>query len=107
MRPAILLNTAIYEHAPAVVRAARSAGAEIVAHGHSNSDSLAGMAADVEAAYIRDVAACIAAQEGAAPLGWSSPWLAHSPASLDLLAEQGFRYVLDMRFDDQPVWLCT
>ena len=48
-----------------------------------------------------------APQEGAAPGGWSSPWLSHTPATLDLLAETGYRYLLDLRLDDQPVWLTT
>jgi peptidoglycan/xylan/chitin deacetylase (PgdA/CDA1 family) len=107
IRPAILLNSAIYDHAPALVQAARAAGAEIVAHGHSNSDTLATMTPDAEARYLGQVAACIAHHEGAPPRGWSSPWLAHSPATLDLLAEQGFSYLLDLRMDDQPVWLTT
>ena len=107
IRPGVLLNTAVYDSAPALIRAIRTAGAEIVAHGRANSDTLAGMLPDAEADYIRDVAACIAVHEGAPPLGWSSPWLAHSPNTLDLLAEQGFRYLLDLRMDDQPVWLKT
>jgi peptidoglycan/xylan/chitin deacetylase (PgdA/CDA1 family) len=107
IRPAVLLNTAVYDHAPALLRAVRVAKAEIVAHGHSNSDALADMEPEREAAYIRDVAARIARQEGARPLGWSSPWLAHSPATLDLLSRHGFHYLLDLRMDDQPVWLST
>jgi peptidoglycan/xylan/chitin deacetylase (PgdA/CDA1 family) len=107
IRPAILLNTAIYDHAPELAQAFRQAGAEIVAHGHTNSDSLATMSPAAEAAYLHDVAARIARNEGAAPGGWSSPWLAHSPATLDLLAAEGFSYLLDLRLDDQPVWLHT
>jgi len=107
IRPAVLLNTAVYDHAPAVIHAARAVGAEFVAHGHSNSDTLATMKPDEEAAYIRAVYERIVAEEGAPPVGWSSPWLAHSPATLDILAEQGFRYVADFRMDDQPVRLNT
>ncbi|HEY2133507.1 MAG TPA: polysaccharide deacetylase family protein, partial [Acetobacteraceae bacterium] len=107
IRPAILLNSAIYDHAPALIDAARAAGAEIVAHGHSNSDTLATMPAAEEAAYLRGVRDRIASHEGAPPRGWSSPWLAHSQATIDLLAEQGFSYLLDLRMDDQPVWLRT
>jgi hypothetical protein len=53
------------------------------------------------------VAARIAAVEGEAPGGWSSPWLTHTPNTVDLLAATGYRYVLDLRMDDQPVWLST
>jgi peptidoglycan/xylan/chitin deacetylase (PgdA/CDA1 family) len=107
IRPAVLLNTAIYDHAPAVIAAARAVGAEFVAHGITNSDSLAAMTRTEEIAYLRTVVQRIAREEGAPPAGWSSPWLAHSPHTLDLLAEVGFRYVADLRMDDQPVWLTT
>lgn len=105
--PAILLNTAVYDHAPAVIAAARAIGAELVAHGVTNSHSLASMNPQEEAAYIRAVADRIALEEGRRPMGWSSPWLAHTPSTLDLLAAEGFGYVADFRLDDQPVWLTT
>ncbi|MFT0861856.1 polysaccharide deacetylase family protein [Ancylobacter sp. G4_0304] len=107
IRPAVLLNTAVYDHAPAVIAAAREIGAELVAHGISNSDTLAGMDPQAEAAYLRAAVERIRREEGAPPAGWSSPWLAHSPATLDLLAAEGFKYVADFRMDDQPVWLTT
>jgi peptidoglycan/xylan/chitin deacetylase (PgdA/CDA1 family) len=105
--PAVLLNTDVYDEAPAVMAAARRAGAEIVGHGRSNSDSLSGMTPDAERAYLTDVADRIRAEEGVAPGGWSSPWLSHTSATLALLAETGYRYLLDLRLDDQPVWLTT
>ena len=105
--PTVLLNTDVYDEAPAVLEAARRAGAEIVGHGRSNSDSLSEMTPDVERAYLTHVADRIRAHEGAAPGGWSSPWLSHTPATLNLLAETGYRYLLDLRLDDQPVWLTT
>ncbi len=107
IRPTVLLNTDVYDTAPDVLVAARAAGAEFVGHGRSNSDSLVGMAPAEERAYLTDVAARIRAAEGRAPGGWSSPWLAHTPATLDLLAETGYEYLLDLRLDDQPVWLAT
>ena len=105
--PTVLLNTDVYDEAPAVLEAARRAGAEIVGHGRSNSDSLSQMTPDAERAYLTHVADRIRAHEGAAPGGWSSPWLSHTPATLSLLAETGYRYLLDLRLDDQPVWLTT
>lgn len=107
IRPTVLLNTDVYKTSPAVTDAARQAGAEFVAHGLSNSDTLATMDADEEALYIRTVATEIGKQEGSPPLGWSSPWLAHSPTTLDNLHSEGIRYLLDLRLDDQPVWLTT
>jgi peptidoglycan/xylan/chitin deacetylase (PgdA/CDA1 family) len=107
IRPAVLLNTAVYDHALAIVEAARAVDAEFVAHGHANSDSLTTMNPQEEAVYIRAVADRIRQEEGKAPTGWSSPWLAHTPSTLDILAAEGFRYVADLRMDDQPVWLRT
>jgi peptidoglycan/xylan/chitin deacetylase (PgdA/CDA1 family) len=105
--PTVLLNTDVYDEAPAVLEAARQAGAEIVGHGRSNSDSLSEMTPDAERAYLTHVADRIREHEGAVPGGWSSPWLSHTPATLNLLAETGYRYLLDLRLDDQPVWLTT
>lgn len=105
--PTVLLNTDVYDEAPDVVEAARKVSAEIVGHGRSNSDSLSGMTPDVERAYLTDVADRIRAEEGQAPGGWSSPWLSHTPATLNLLADNGYDYLLDLRLDDQPVWLRT
>jgi hypothetical protein len=107
VRPAALLNADVYGDAPDTVAAARAAGAEIVAHGLSNSDALPDMTAEAEGRYIRECAVRIAAAEGAPPLGWSSPWLQHRKTTLSHLAAAGFAYVLDFRLDDQPVWLST
>lgn len=104
---AVLLNTAAYDSAPSLLRRARALGAEIVAHGESNSHSLATMSPGDEKAYLQKVAERIEREEGAPPLGWSSPWLTHTSRTLDLLAECGYRYLLGLRFDDQPVWLET
>lgn len=105
--PTVLLNTLVYDTAPEVTAAARRAGAEVVAHGVSNSDSLARMGADEETAYLAAVARSIEHHEGSPPQGWSSPWLAQTGRTPDLLAAAGYRYLLDLRMDDQPVWLAT
>jgi peptidoglycan/xylan/chitin deacetylase (PgdA/CDA1 family) len=101
--PTVLLNTMVYDSAPAVMHAARAAGAEIVAHGISNSDALATV--PDERAYLAAVSDRIEAEEGSRPLGWSSPWLSQTARTVDLLGELGYVYVLDLHLDDQPVWL--
>jgi len=103
----ILLNTAVYDSAGPLMRRARELGAEIVAHGEFNSDSLASMSHSEEKEYLQNAAQRIRREEGTRPFGWSSPWLIHTPHTLDLLAECGYRYLLGLRFDDQPVWLET
>ena len=105
--PTILLNTAVYDSAPALIAEARRLGAEIVGHGLSNSDSLEAMSETEERSYLEAVAKRIELEEGEAPLGWSSPWLIHTENTLDLLVECGYRYVMDLRADDQAVSLQT
>ncbi|MCQ0986324.1 polysaccharide deacetylase family protein [Jiella marina] len=107
IRPTVLLNTDVYDTAPDLMRFARDHGAEIVGHGLANSDTLAGMERTQERAYLQAVADRIAKEEGQPPKGWSSPWLAETEATVDLLAECGYRYLLDLRMDDRPVWLET
>lgn len=103
----ILLNSAVCEHAPDLVDAARSAGCEFIAHGYSNSDTLAGMSEATESAYVQSVARQMAAAIGTRPLGWASPWIAETLGTPDILSENGYSYVLDWCMDDQPVWLKT
>jgi hypothetical protein len=103
----LLLNTLVYDEAPAVTDAARRVGAEVVGHGVSNSDSLADMTAAEQQLYLESVASRIEREEGTRPGGWSSPWLAHREDTLDALAAAGYRYLLDLRPDDQPFWLAT
>jgi peptidoglycan/xylan/chitin deacetylase (PgdA/CDA1 family) len=105
--PTVLLNTDVYDEAPAVMAAARAIAAEVIGHGRSNSDSLAGMTPDAERAYLAGIADRIRTEEGSPPGGWSSPWLTQTPDTLNLLVASGYRYLLDLRLDDQPVWLTT
>jgi len=104
---AILLNSALCEHAPELVQTCHAAGCELIAHGYSNSDTMAGMAETDEAAYIRRVAAQMRELTGKDPAGWASPWIAETALTPDLLQEAGFSYLLDWCMDDQPVWLMT
>jgi allantoinase len=103
----ILLNTALYDHAPALIDACRQTRCEMIAHGHSNSDVLAGMNEATESTYIRGVADCMLEREGAKPQGWASPWIAETQSTPDLLQEAGYSYLLDWCMDDQPVWMKT
>jgi allantoinase len=107
MPAAALLNTEIYEHCPQVAAAFRARGDEIVAHGRTNAERQSGMAEEAERAMLQEVTQRIAKEEGRAPAGWMGPWVAETPVTPDLLAELGYRYVLDWFVDDQPIWLRT
>jgi peptidoglycan/xylan/chitin deacetylase (PgdA/CDA1 family) len=104
---AVLLNSAVCEASPDLIAACRAQGCEMIAHGYSNSDTMAGMAEEPQREYLRRVAEQIAAATGRAPEGWASPWLAETLQTPDLLQETGYQYLLDWCMDDQPVWMKT
>lgn len=101
----LLLNSACYEHCPALVRAMKGDDGEIVAHGRTNSENPNGMQEAEERAAIAQTLATIAAHEGVAPKGWMSPGANPGRHTEDLLQQAGFKYTLDWPMDDQPVWM--
>lgn len=101
----LLVNSAIFERHGALVEAYRKAGAAIVAHGRTNSESQAGLDEAAERALIEGARDGIAAHTGAAPQGWLGPWIAETERTPDLLHAAGFGYALDWCMDDQPIWL--
>lgn len=103
----VLLNSAMYGHAPQLVAAHRARGDEIAGHGRTNSERQSTLDEAAEAALIAEATAAIAAAEGAPPRGWLSPWIAESLVTPDLLAEAGYRYTLNWCADDQPIWMRT
>jgi allantoinase len=103
----LLINSELYVGAPELVAAFRNYGAEIAAHGRTNSEHQAALDEPDERALIDHVTATIAQHEGRAPAGWLSPWIAETERTPDLLQEAGYGYVLDWCMDDQPVWLKT
>ncbi len=105
--PSLLVNSRIFDRHAELVAAYRAAGAAIVAHGRSNSESQAGLAEGAERALIVEAREAIARHAGTAPSGWLGPWIAETARTPDLLQEAGFAYTLDWCLDDQPVWLRT
>jgi peptidoglycan/xylan/chitin deacetylase (PgdA/CDA1 family) len=103
----VLLNSALYDHAPDLVAACRALGHEIAAHGRTNSESQAGLDEAAERALIAEVTARITAAEGTPPAGWLGPWLSETPRTPELIRDAGYRYILDWCADDQPIWLAT
>jgi peptidoglycan/xylan/chitin deacetylase (PgdA/CDA1 family) len=86
-----LINSDLYDAAPGLVAAWRAAGAEIAGHGRTNGETQAGLPEAAERALIAEATARITREEGCAPAGWLSPWIAESPVTPDLLAEAGYR----------------
>jgi peptidoglycan/xylan/chitin deacetylase (PgdA/CDA1 family) len=104
---AALVNTALYDECPEVIRAFRARGDEIVGHGRTNAERQSDMDEAAERSMIAEVTARIARAEGRPPAGWLGPWVSETRVTPDLLEEAGYRYVLDWGHDDQPVWLRT
>ena len=102
----VLINTALYDHCPDVAGAFRKDqyrwGAEFIAHGYTNAERQNELGADAETALIRSCVERIAREEGTAPRGWLSPWIAESPVTPDLLRESGIVYTLNWCHDDMP-----
>ena len=103
----VLLNSALYDYAPALVAAHRARGDEIAGHGRTNAERQSVMDEAAERRMIAESTAAILANEGVAPRGWLSPWIAESRVTPELLVEAGYRYTLNWCADDQPIRLST
>ena len=101
---AALVNSALYDHAPQLVAACRARGDEIVGHGRTNAERQGTLDEPAETELIAQATERIAKAEGRAPEGWLGPWISQSVLTPDLLAEAGYRYLLDWSMDDQPIW---
>lgn len=102
---AALVNSAMYDYAPELVAACRLRGDEIVGHGRTNAERQGVLEEADERTLIVEATARLAEAEGRPPEGWLGPWISHSHVTPDLLAEAGYRYLLDWCMDDQPIWL--
>ncbi|MGE0424707.1 MAG: polysaccharide deacetylase family protein [Reyranellaceae bacterium] len=100
---AALVNSAMYDYAPQLIDAHRRRGDEIVGHGRSNSERQGVLDEAAERRLIDEATARITREEGAPPGGWLGPWISQSRVTPDLLAEAGYRYMLDWCMDDQPI----
>ncbi len=103
----VLVNSSIYGYCPEVMAAFRARGDEVVGHGRTNSERQGVLDESAERALIAEATETIAAAEGRRPAGWLGPWISQSYVTPDLLAEAGYRYLLDWCMDDQPIWFAT
>ena len=101
------VNSAVLEACPDIVERLNGRGDEYVGHGRSNSERQDGLWEDDEARLIAESSEVIARLSRRRPEGWLGPGLAESRATLDLLKEAGYPYVMDWPVDDQPIWMRT
>lgn len=97
----------LYRYRPELIGRLQRRGDELIAHGRTSSEALTDMWAHDEARLIRETTQVMAGAGGEPPLGWLSPGLEESRATVDLLKEAGYLYVLDWPADDQPFWMRT
>ncbi|MGU3536569.1 polysaccharide deacetylase family protein [Methylobacterium sp. A54F] len=103
----VLANSRLYADCPGLMERVRARGHEVVGHGRSNAERQGTLPEAEERALIAEATEVIARAEGRAPAGWLGPWISQSRVTPDLLAEAGYRYLLDWAHDDQPVWFAT
>lgn len=104
---AVLANSSVYDEYPRVLEAFRERGDEFVGHGRTNSERQIDMDEPRERSMIQEVVANMSAVEGKPPRGWLGPFISQSARTPELLKEQGFTYMLDWWFDEQPMWFRT
>ncbi|MEL6064789.1 MULTISPECIES: polysaccharide deacetylase family protein [unclassified Methylobacterium] len=103
----VLVNSRLYRDCPGLIEAFRARGDEIVGHGRTNAERQGTLPEAEERALIAEATAILTREEGRAPAGWLGPWISQSRVTPDLLAEAGYRYLLDWCHDDQPTWMAT
>jgi peptidoglycan/xylan/chitin deacetylase (PgdA/CDA1 family) len=107
IRASVLLNSAVADHYPQIIRAGLDRNWAWLAHGRTNSILQAGMTPDEERRLLTEVIDTIAAATGQRPHGWMGPGLTETFNTPALLAELGLTYLLDWTNDDQPYRLNT
>lgn len=101
------VNAAVLAQCPQIVERIRTRGDEVIGHGLTNSERQDIMDEVTERAMIEETSTTIAEHFGTRPKGWLGPYIVQSPATLDLLKEAGYTYMLDWPADDQPFWMRT
>ena len=97
-----IVNSGACTAFPEVVAAGAERDWAWVAHGRTNSTFLSGMDGATERHHLDAMLADLDATLPARPTGWLGPGLAATAATPSMLAERGFRYLLDWCCDDQP-----
>jgi peptidoglycan/xylan/chitin deacetylase (PgdA/CDA1 family) len=102
IRASVLLNSAVAEHYPQIIKAGLDRDWAWLLHGRTNSILHAGMSLEEERRLLTEMADTVAEATGRRPRGWMGPGLTETFDTPALLAELGFGYLLDWTNDDQP-----
>lgn len=103
VRATVALNSSVCEIFPKAVEEMKKRHWEFMGHGITNSQLLSSTSSlDEERNVIQTALGTIEHAVGERPKGWLGPGLAETFNTLDILAEEGVRYVGDWNNDDQP-----
>jgi allantoinase len=102
LRASAIINSAVCEQYPQIIRAGVERDWAWIAHGQTNSIMQAGMNEDDEAAFLDQMLAVLDGALPTRPQGWLGPALTETFATPRLLRERGFSYLLDWCADDRP-----
>jgi allantoinase len=103
LKASVMLNAAVAERYPSLVRELTSRNLELVAHGVDMGQlHHSGLSREDESALVKTALETIKKVSGHSVTGWHSPGRSQSWHTLDILAEQGIEYCCDWANDDMP-----
>lgn len=104
IKPTLSINARVCETRPRFARAALEAGWEFMAHCYVQMPI---HKVEDQRAMMRQTIEVLKRFTGRAPGGWLGPGRGQTYATLDYIAEAGFRWFGDYVMDDEPFWART
>jgi peptidoglycan/xylan/chitin deacetylase (PgdA/CDA1 family) len=95
-------NGLAVEKWPETIKALHHAGHEIASHGMTNDHHMTDLSPEAQREEVRGCTRVIEACVGVRPVGWAGPANLHTPETLGILAEEGYRWFGDAFDDDVP-----
>jgi peptidoglycan/xylan/chitin deacetylase (PgdA/CDA1 family) len=95
-------NGLAVEKWPETIKALHQAGHEIASHGMTNDHHMTDLSPEQQREEVRGCTRVIEACVGMRPVGWAGPANLHTPETLEILADEGYRWFGDAFDDDVP-----
>ncbi len=99
------MSSLICTHRPDLLERMRARGDEIIGHGRTQSERQGAMWEEDEAQMVGEATALIESCYGQRPYGWMGAGMSHTPTTIDVLQEAGYKFLMDWCCDDQPFWM--
>ncbi len=93
------------DYRPGIVECMKARGDEIIGHGRTQSERQNTFWEADEARMVAESTATIERFYGKRPNGWMGAGMSHTPATIDVLHEAGYKFLMDWCCDDQPFWM--